>query len=115
MLNQHCPITSESYYRVELNATVQTASAIQEIRSPTHKITVNDDAAANVIDQYLISNELYTSNNTSEFTWFIKPKRKTLRLQDHETSMDRDLVIYIKIVDAHQPRLIYEVNSCGLT
>lgn len=34
----------ESHYKVEFNATVQMASAIKEIRCPTHKIAVAKDA-----------------------------------------------------------------------
>jgi hypothetical protein len=35
----------------------------------------------------------------------------TLKLDDVVTSMDRDLVVYIKVAEPNQPRLIHEVKN----
>ena len=44
--------TSELHYPVDINASVQMASAIKEIHSPTHKISVNRDAVASKANVY---------------------------------------------------------------
>lgn len=80
--------SQESHYKVDFNITVQMASAIKEIRSPTHKITVSSDATN-------------------------MPTRRTLRLDDEVTSMDRDLVVYVQIAEPHQPRIIQEKSPEG--
>ncbi|XP_046436816.1 von Willebrand factor A domain-containing protein 5A-like [Daphnia pulex] len=82
--------TQESHYRVDFNATVRMGSAIKEIRSPTHKIAVSHDSVN-------------------------KPMDGTLKLDDVVTSMDRDLVVYIKVAEPNQPRLIHEKSSNGST
>ncbi|KAI9555319.1 hypothetical protein GHT06_017833 [Daphnia sinensis] len=80
--------SQESHYEVDFNATVRMASAIKEIRSPTHKIIVSSDA-----------------NNT--------PTRRILRLDNVVTSMDRDIVVYIQTAEPHQPRIIQEKSPQG--
>ncbi|EFX83005.1 hypothetical protein DAPPUDRAFT_302138 [Daphnia pulex] len=82
--------STESNYQVDFNATVQMASAITEIRSPTHKIAVTRDVVN-------------------------KPQYGTLRFDNVVTSMDRDLVVYIQVAEPNQPRLICEKSPKGTT
>ncbi|XP_057373545.1 von Willebrand factor A domain-containing protein 5A-like [Daphnia carinata] len=81
--------TEQSNYQVEFNASVRMASAIKEIRCPTHKIAVDLDAAT--------------------------PLNGTFRLDNVVTSMDRDLVFYIQVAEPNQPRLIHEKSPTGTT
>ncbi|KAI9556533.1 hypothetical protein GHT06_016323 [Daphnia sinensis] len=81
--------TGQSNYQVDINASLRMASAIKEIRCPTHKIAVNLDAAT--------------------------PLNGTFRLDNVVTSMDRDLVFYIQVAEPNQPRLIHEKSSNGTT
>lgn len=81
--------TEQSNYQVDFNASVRMASAIKEIRCPTHKIAVNLDAAT--------------------------PLNGTFHLDNVVTSMDRDLVFYIQVAEPNQPRLIHEKSPNGTT
>ncbi len=40
-----------------------------------------------------------------------EPQKSCVRLAEESASMDRDLVLYIRTAEPHQPRLVYEV--CG--
>nr|CAH0110060.1 unnamed protein product [Daphnia galeata] len=80
--------STESHYKVDFNATVQMATAITGIRSPTHKIAVTHDAVN-------------------------KPQHGTVKFDNVVTSMDRDLVVYIQVTEPNQPRLVLEKSPKG--
>ncbi|XP_046436817.1 von Willebrand factor A domain-containing protein 5A-like [Daphnia pulex] len=80
--------TQTNQYQVEINVTVQTASIIKKIYSPTHKIDVNHNVGDN-------------------------PMKAKLQLFEKVSCMDRDFVIYVEVAEPHQPRLIHEKSKNG--
>ena len=94
-------------YPISIEANIKMGSPIKEIRSLTHSVSAvtlnyNNDVGLKVVIQIILSIIAFQ-------LLFVKPFCSYVRFE--ETSLDRDLVVFIKVADPNKPRLILEVYN----